>query len=45
MIKFPALYLILVFLLSCSSQKEQYKNEQQTKNDSLMLNKNNEVQL
>lgn len=44
MIKFPALYLILVFLLSCSSQKEQDKNEQQTKNDSLLLNKNNEVQ-
>lgn len=38
MIKFPALYLVLVFLLSCSSNKEEKNNEQATQNDSLVVN-------
>lgn len=44
MIKFSGIYPVLVFLLSCSSHKEEKKIEPAVKNDSLVLNNNYDVE-
>lgn len=43
MIKFSILYLTMVFIFSCSPQNEKQKDKEQSKNDTLVPNKDNDV--